>query len=195
MANENRRTHKTSRASSEEICHLLSTLVGQPLSDIFHPLWQIFEFGAQVPSLNRKGEAITLGEFSLSLTSAWHVMRDSTAVIGSGDHMRGRKRKFYDRQSPPRDAEDRARWAEAKEFFSFVEAQELFAESISVPFNGCFEIRLSRGYAIRKFVDSARDEFFWLTDRRTDHSWEVLYERGQMVLTEFGPTERSLDAA
>lgn len=127
----------------------LKVLVGLPLTDIWRPIWQCFEFGEQKPALNKKGDEITRADYSVTLTGDWAVTLGSLVVMGSGDHKSNGKRRFYDRVTPPREPEARDRWKRAKAFFQLIEEAKLIVESILVTPSGLILISLSDGYVIQ----------------------------------------------
>ncbi len=163
---------------------MLSVLVGEPLSDMWRPFGQAFEFAEQIPHVNRRGEDVTFAALEVTFTSTWHVMRESVLVMGSGDHdYPKKKRRFYDRQTPPRKEPERQRWKEAQTLLAKVVAAELIVQSVSADRYGQVEIRLSRGYAIRNFIVSVRDELLHFANRRTGYYGIIDYSDGQMLLT------------
>jgi hypothetical protein len=133
-----------------EIANLLQPIVGQPLTDMWRPIGQGFEFGPQTPTINRRGEAVHRAPMLLDLLDRWHITRGSTIVMGYADHVH--KRRFYHRQKAPAEAEARARWVRAKEFFEHVSEGSLIVRAVQGR-GGGLEIELSGDYWIRAFVD------------------------------------------
>ena len=48
--------------------------------------WQRFEFGPQKPSVNRKGEAITLADYAIHAVCPWRIVGPEGIVVGSEDY-------------------------------------------------------------------------------------------------------------
>lgn len=147
----------------------LQVLVGLPLTDIWRPVWQCFEFGEQKTATNRKGDEITRADYSVTLTGDWAVTLGSVVVVGSGDHKGIGKRRFYDRATPPREPESRDRWKRAKAFFQLIEEAKLIVESILVAPSGLILISFSDGYVIQGMQCNAdNDELFDWRDQAND---------------------------
>lgn len=155
----------------------LLILIGLPLSSMWHPIFQIFEFGEQRPGKNKKGQDVTFGDWSLHVSCEWHVARNGSVIVGSRDMKRkrtGQARRFFDRKTPPRDAEERKRWAAANEFFDLVKQGVLIVQSVSVGSTGSLEIKLSDNFVLRTFNACATGWEQWcLLHRPSPYSFWV----------------------
>jgi hypothetical protein len=153
----------------------LSVLVGLPLTAFRKPIFVVFEFGDQLLFKNRKGDDITLAEWSFDVIDFWHVTNNDTIVIGRNDmpHRRkGRSRRFFDRRTPPRDPQQRARWQRARDFLDRVNDGRLRVISVSGGPAGAACIQLTDGYAIRAFsADSDRGDLWTLQNRVTKYAF------------------------
>lgn len=153
----------------------LAVLVGLPLTKFLKPIFVVFEFGDQLPFKNRKGEDITLAEWSFDIIDFWHVTHNDTIVIGRNDmpHRRkGRGRRFFERRTPPRDPQQRARWQRANDFLDRVDNGSLRVTSVLGGPAGAACIQLTDGYAIRAFsADSDRGDLWTLQNRVTKYSF------------------------
>ena len=149
---------------------LLQGICGEPLTDMWRGLGQIFEFGVQRPATNKKGEAITYGTFDLKFTSAdWRIVRQGRVLLGSFDH--SLETRFYDPDEPagqPYDVEARVL---VREFFDDVSSARLIVESVEVSVLADITILLTGDTMIQSFGSSGEDhDLWWCLDRRTDVS-------------------------
>lgn len=156
-------------SSAQELEVTFSKIIGLPLTDLWQALGQIFEFGEQKPFTNKKGQATTQADYSLKFLANWRVSLGAVTVFGSGDHRSG-KRRFYDRQTPPRDPIARTRWRRAKEFLQRIDAGDLIVRSLNVSDSGLIIVALSDGYEIAGFGCESdwQDLVYWSDD--ADHS-------------------------
>jgi hypothetical protein len=169
----------------------LSVLIGLPLSDVWHPIFQVFEFGEQRPGKNNRGDDVTFAEWSLHVSCAGQVTRHASVIVASGDMRRngtGAARRFFDRKTPPKEPEARKRWAAAKEFFAHVKQGSLLVRSVSVSPVGSVTINLSKGFAIRTFTNSAGDWGQWaLLHRNSSYSFWVDARADGAIAGKFEP--------
>ncbi len=151
----------------------LAPLIGQPLTDMRRPLWQIFEFGEQRPTRNRHGEDITLADWLLSIYCSWQLTRGDSVILGYDDfshNLMRATRRFFDRKTPPKDAIARKRWKAANELFALVESGVLIVRCITVHPAGGVAIGLSDDYEIRTFNDMSDPCFLWSIYRKPTSS-------------------------
>lgn len=93
---------------------LLQPMVGEPLSEMFRAVGQVFEFGEQRPDINRREEAITRGDFALKFIAGdWRVVQASRIILDSSDHTNNDS--FYD-DKPPHRPYDLEAWHLGREF-------------------------------------------------------------------------------
>lgn len=73
-------------AESASVRAVVAVLVGKPLSGTFRAVdMEMFEFGEQVPFVDRFGRDRTTGEFRLHVQSVWRIVRDGRIVVGYED--------------------------------------------------------------------------------------------------------------
>lgn len=125
----------------------LQSLIGLPLTYMWRPVSQCFEFGEQLPFINSQGQECTRADRDLTIWDAdWRISKGDVIVMGHGDH-RG-KRRFYDRKTAPRDPEQRERWLRANRFFHQMDAGQLVVSAVAVGRAGSLKIELALDYAI-----------------------------------------------
>ncbi|MBS1715393.1 MAG: hypothetical protein JST30_13770 [Armatimonadetes bacterium] len=137
--------------SPERISTYLSVLVGQPLTDMWRPCSQCFEFGEQRPYTTPKGHETTRAQVSLFVYANWRIAQNGVVVMGSDDHRpsrRGSKRRFYDRKTPPRDPERRRAWTIANAFLSNLKTSRFVVLSVEVGAAGLLHLTLTKGVTI-----------------------------------------------
>ena len=140
----------------------LNVLVGLPLTDLWRPLGQTFEFGLQKPYLNRKGEEIHRSDYRLHLLQEWRVTEHNVVVMGSDDHQT--KRRFYRRKTPPRDPIARERWRRANRFFDLVKGGALLVERVTIDDSASIRIELTEGFLIEAINCSSDNYEVWIFD-------------------------------
>lgn len=153
----------------EYLNELLHPICGQPLSDMYRAVGQVFEFGIQKPTTNRKGEAITRGDFLLKFICAdWRIVHDGRIILGSTDH--SDEKWFYDSLEPPYTPyNDEARNL-AREFLDDVDMAKFVVESVEVHFFADVTIRLSSDHVIQSFASSGEDRDLWFCNEETNVS-------------------------
>lgn len=150
--------------SAAKLEKYLSVMVGLPLTDMWRPLWMVFEFGELKPGVGRGDQPVMRADFSLMVTCDWRVLQGAVTVLGSGD-LRLDRKPFYARKTPPRDPLAKARWKRAKEFIEKVEQGSLTVESVEVTESARLRIKLSQGYEICAMqCGSHNDDFFHWRD-------------------------------
>ena len=149
---------------------LLQPIVGEPLSGMWRALGQVFEFGEQRPDTNRRGEAITQGDFLLKFIAAdWRVVQAGRIILGSSDHTNNDR--FYDTDQEPERPYDAEAWRLGRDFLESVENCKFVAESIEVGRFADVRVRLSHDLMIESFGSSGQDfDLWWFLNRRTDFS-------------------------
>lgn len=150
----------TVKVTPAKIVSLLSPMIGEPLSDMWRGLGQIFEFGERKDCLNGKGESIQQADFHFKALSDWAISQNGVLLMNRHDH-RG-KRRFYRRISKPREPDKAERWIRAKRFFDQVYAGELVLRRVAVE-QGVLRLELDSGYLIE--VPPAEDWFFFMSER------------------------------
>lgn len=141
----------------------LSRLVGKPIWDTWRLLnIQIFDFGRRISRLNKRGETIDHGEFTLRITCAWRLCREDGILVGHSD------RDWEDEQAPERF--DHWTMLDAK-------AQSWCDQAGDNP-RIVVEVRAERfGGATLCFSDSSTLEIF-PTSSEWGESWRLLYPVG-----------------
>jgi hypothetical protein len=115
----------------------LKPLIGQPLSDMWRVSalgWQIIEFGVQRPAVNRHGQQITRGDWSIHISCAWRISDPMGRVILSEECPEG----------DPADG-----------LFASVRAGALIVQAVRGSETGAVQFDLSLGYCLR--VDPSGD--------------------------------------
>lgn len=180
----------------------LQVLVGLPLTYMWRPIGQAFEFGEQIDYVDHDGEERTDGEYELKLLDVWRVSVGPYVVMGSDDHEG--KRRFYDRQKPPRSDSTQpldplVRWQRARDFLDLVELGTLRVTSVDFD-DGCvLRVSLSEGYSIAGMSSgSLRDHIFFMTFRSPKGRASILVTENIMVEgsdaedeAKFGPRSRT----
>jgi hypothetical protein len=165
----------TVEATPEKIVSLLSPMIGEPLSDMWRALGQIFEFGEQKPFVNHKGEEATQADFHFKALSDWSLSQDGVLIMNAYDH-RG-KRRFYHRIRKPTEPEKAVRWSRANAFFDQVYEGSLVLNNISVT-DGVVRLELDLGYLIEVRSD---DDWFYFSSNRDGSS--VLADSKSVLIT------------
>ncbi len=149
---------------------LLQPIVGEPLSDIYRSVGQVFEFGEQRPDTNKRGEAITRGDFTLKLIAAdWRIVQAGRVILGSSD--RTNNESFFHDDEPSDLPFGAEAWRLGREFLGSVEEANLVVEAIEVGPFADVAIQLSNGFKMESFGSSGQDfDLWWFHNRRTDVS-------------------------
>ncbi len=149
---------------------LLQSVCGQPLTAMWRAVGQVFEFGAQRPTSNRRGEPITQGDFALKLIWAdWRIVQGGRIILGSSDQ--DDDTWFYKSEQPASSQYDEHARKLAHEFLANVASGRHIAESISVSELADIKILLSDDLVIESFGSSGEDkDLWWCHDLRTDVS-------------------------
>lgn len=169
-------------ATEKLVADALAPLVGVALSGLWQPAYQVFEFGPQTPEVNHHGEPITLSEWNLCVSCDWHVSEGDIVILGAADlDEKPSGHRFYDRTTPPRDAEQRQRWRNAQRFFDYVDKAMLTVQTVIAGPAGSITLELSRGFAIRTFQNSSRQWEFWHLVNRIENT-SLYLERGERGL-------------
>src|SRR5262249_44375844 len=130
---------------------LLQPICGEPLTAMWRALGQGLDFGVQKPAVNRRGEAITKGEFLLKfITADWGIIQHGRIILGSSDYYDG-KWSYESEEEPhmPYDAEARVMM---REFLAAVNQGVFIAESVEVSDFAEVRVRLSKGLVIESFA-------------------------------------------
>lgn len=131
-------------------------LVGQPLSDLWHPAFWVFEFGEQLPFINKRGDDVTAASIKLDLSCPWRISKDRRLVMSSGDFEFDRKYQRVAlpyRVTRPRDAWDIERWRLCKGFWNVLEEASVRVRRVTVRPTGDITLLLSHGYRLDVWVD------------------------------------------
>ena len=100
--------------------------------------FQRFEFGAQRPAKNRKGEAITMSDWTLVAGCYWRITGpDGEKVVSSADFGPGESRR--DEKAYP--------------FYGMLHREPLVVEAVEADERGELRIRLSQGYLLKVSPD------------------------------------------
>src|SRR5690242_1447545 len=92
--------HRVQQLDLPFLNELLQPICGEPLSGMWRAVGQILEFGVQKPATNRKGEAITRGDFDLKFIAAdWRIVHHGRIILGSSDY--GDETRFYESDESP----------------------------------------------------------------------------------------------
>lgn len=127
---------------------------------MWRPVSQCFEFGEQLPFVDRQGRECTCADRQLTVWDAdWRISEGEIIVMGRGDH--GGKRRFYDRKTAPRDPEQRERWLRANRFFDRMEARQLVVSEVQVGRAGALQIDLTLNFAINVLPCSSENVNWW----------------------------------
>lgn len=154
-----------------EFLHMtLQPICKQPLTNMYRAVGQVFEFGSQKPATNRKGEAITQGDFRLKfIYSDWRIIQNGRIILGSTDQ--GGDAWFYDSQELPRQPYDVEARRMALEFIAAVKAGTHKVQSVEVGPFADVSIRLSDDLIIQSFGSSGEDhDLWWFHNLLTDVS-------------------------
>lgn len=157
--------------SSEELAGAeegLSLIIGQPLTDMFRYLgFQKFEFGEQIPYLNKKSKVIFHSDLGLVVGAWWQISGPCGFVLNS-DH--------FPSGGPRTDDH-------AMSFYkSLHEPDSPVVTAITVDHTGGLEITMTHGYSLRVLGDYESTE--WQEAWRFMPKEEDL--RGHLVLDNFG---------
>ncbi len=154
----------------ESLRMILQPICGQPLTDMYRLVGQVFEFGVQKPTANRKGEAITRGDFSLKFISAdWRIIKRGRIILGSTDQ--SGDEYFYNSQEPQSQPYDKDARSLALEFMRDVKTGRYVAQSVEIGAFTDVTIRLSENLVIESFASSGEDhDSWWCHNHCTDVS-------------------------
>ena len=177
---------------SKELVELaLSPLVGLPFTGFYKPLFAIFEFGDQRPDKNRNGEDVTFADWNIAFSCSWQVTKADMVVLGSNDMPWSgkRKRRFFQRTTPPPDPWKRIRWQLANEFFDVADKGNLHVVSVSSGSAGAVSIQLTDEYAIRAFnADSGFYCLWTIRNLAEDYAFTADLRPEGLVAFEIKPT-------
>jgi hypothetical protein len=143
---------------------ILKPLVGLPLSDVWHPFGQSFEFGIDI-AYSYRGKPSVLNEISVKACDGWMLSKGAIPIMGSGDHKGHGARRFYDRKTKPRDYEAGLRWKRAKAFFDSVDKKELLVIDFLAGNDAYLEIGLTNDYRIRMMQVSSDQEWLYIKNK------------------------------
>ncbi|MEX2244591.1 MAG: hypothetical protein WD716_12175 [Fimbriimonadaceae bacterium] len=129
---------------------------------MFPAFGEYFEFGEQRSFLDRRGKEVVRSSLRLKAVSPgcdWVVGRHGAIVVGSFDYRPSRR--FFDRKTPPRDAERRSVWRAARLFLENVEDGSLRVCKVRANHVGALTIELTDGYALVVCPTSAVELDTW----------------------------------
>src|SRR6266571_2122201 len=152
-----RRPHVSNLA--DRITAELRVLIGQPMSDCWRAInMQIFEFGQQRPTVNRKGQDIEVADLKLHVQCRWRLVDGATIVFGRDDLDYPADESIslddfdWDKQKAVLDVTQR-RWFESHK------ASPPKVTDVRGDAYGGFQIRLEGAFALEAFpCDSRRGE-------------------------------------
>jgi len=122
----------------DEIKRELSPLLGKPLTFMFRAAGiQAFEFGQQRPAVNRKGEAVSKGDWRINARCDWSIRGPAGVIVSSADFGPGRERR-----------DDSAAW-----FYEGLSRAEWRAVSLGACDDGQLAIELSGGFHVEFWFD------------------------------------------
>lgn len=139
----------------------LQAICGQPLTRIRQLYGDVFEFGAQRPQKNRKGDDVTWADFRLSIICAdWHVVQRGRIILGSREYRDETHlvSDFDESPETPQIAESRRI---AREFLDGVTEGKFIVQSVVVRDHADMVIWLSDDLVIESFSSSCQDEDSW----------------------------------
>ncbi|HEY3781982.1 MAG TPA: hypothetical protein VGL56_12930 [Fimbriimonadaceae bacterium] len=129
--------------TKEEIYAALQTYIGLPLTDMWRPAYQVFEFGEQKPrGLNERGQEYWSADLQMDVSGPWRILHNGRILFGREDY---RQREFL---SGHPTAASKA----TEEFFDKVEEGKLVCLSVTIPFGADIRIELSEDYVIQSFA-------------------------------------------
>lgn len=154
-----------------QLHEMLQPIVGEPLSDMYRAIGQVFEFGVQRPDTNRKGQAITRADISLKFICAdYRVVQGGRLILGSSDFSPDDD-QFFNLDEPTGNAFEAESWRLGKDFFRAVDEARFVVESINVGRFGDVTIQLSNDLLVQSFGSSGQDmDLWWFANERTDFS-------------------------
>ena len=140
----------------QQIEAALRPLIGQPLSNMWRPIWQTFEFGEQRPFINSKGKAVTRADYALDVHSpcTWRIIGPEGLIAGSGDYDQydpetGEKVPAFNFDEPDMTPRDRR----ASAFFNLLADAPPIVETIEVDEIGGIRFQLTEGYVVEIIPD------------------------------------------
>lgn len=168
----------TTEPSVEEA---IAVLAGKPLSGRFRAAdMEMFEFGEQVPFIDRQGRARTIGEYRLHVQCSWRIVRAGTILVGYADMTEppsGVAAVDFDPNTGGKNRRD--------------ELVALFLEDTSL--DGRVVTRQETtpyGDARLTFRDGSRLELFPEASARDNESWRLLMPDGSHIVMSGAGLER-----
>lgn len=145
----------------------MQRFVGLPLTDLWKPIFFVFEFGEQKPFINSKGKEAMRSDLCLRVFAEWRIVQGTVVVLGSDDYRV--KRRFFKRRTPP-PKERRARWEAAKALFDAMDDDTLVCIGVKALPTGFIQILFEGGYALEIVSCSSDRSGEWeIDDLSTDY--------------------------
>lgn len=147
----------------EQISTALSELIGLPLWKTVRTMnMEMFDFGARVKRLNRKGEEVEVGEFALHVQCPWRIVGPEGVVVASEDRNYPEDEtsdwQEFDSDNPSRCETRIADWLRR------YSSAPLMAKKAEADDLGGFRLFLEKGYVLEAFpAHSLRGEYseYW----------------------------------
>lgn len=138
----------------------LQPICGQPLTAMWRAIGQVFDFGEQKSTTNRRREAIARGDFALKFIYAdWRITQGGRIILGSTDYVDGTW--FYELEEPARGQFDEDARRLVHEFLEELPTGRLVAQSVVVSHFADITITLSNDLVIQSFGSSGESQDLW----------------------------------
>jgi hypothetical protein len=150
----------------QQIEQALTPLIGLPLSDMHRVSslgLQMFEFGQQRLAVNRRGQPITLADWSLHVFCDWRVTGPMGPVFGHNDYLGGAEPVLTDT---------------AQVFFSAVRAASLAVLSLEAGDTGRVRFTLNGDYTLELTPLPNQQEYWRLLPPGEDAAHFVIGAEG-----------------
>lgn len=122
-------------------------LVGLPLTDMWHPLFHVFEFGEQKPFVNRAGRPSERADITFDIDGAWRLMRYEKVLIASDDY----PSMFYEEEAQKTHRRELAtifRRRSTAALFDAMAANTLVVRSVTLTTTQVVTVTMDQSYTI-----------------------------------------------
>lgn len=126
---------------------------------------QKFEFGEQIPRVNRKGDAITRSEWGLVVSCEWRITGLEGDIVGS--HQFGADGVRAD--------------SSAKGFYRLLSETPPMISAIDVSEDGSLRFEMSGGYVLTVAVDIDSSEEQWRFMQEAESVPHLTFEGGMLL--------------
>lgn len=168
---------------SPRLRRAVARLIGLTVTDMRRACSQIFELGEQIQRHPKYREDATRGAWQLTILTSWTLIHSEEVVFGSDDHET--RKRFYDRETPPREPVARRRWRRAKQFFKVLDSPGLVVESATLGPGSTLRLGFSSGYSLVVVPTTSSDEYeYWkLWNTSHDVQYWIQAEKIEAIVT------------